>query len=142
MRVSFCFRSMKKNGTPHTINTSISLTSKSLSGKCSCVAAKVGNFSHAIGLLFLSHIVRNFLKVQVPAYLTSTSMKQQWSILRGRKIKQSKIEEVLLKKPQASAEYRIHQKQLVFTCYIIPNTHQRIVIYSYPSVLSYQQELS
>ena len=96
---------MKKNETAHTLNESISLTSKSLSGKCSCVAGIGGYCHHVIGLLYYLANCKQLGLSSLPDDLTCTSMKQRWSIPRGRKIEQSKIEEVLVKKPQAGADY-------------------------------------
>ena len=42
-----CFRSMKKNEAPHSLEVSIGLADKTLSGKCSCVAG-VSRYCHHV----------------------------------------------------------------------------------------------
>ena len=49
---SKCFRSMKKNEPPHSLEVSSSMADGSLSGRCSCVAGSGGYCHHVIGLLY------------------------------------------------------------------------------------------
>lgn len=100
-----CFRSMKKTESPHNISANIELKEKSLSGKCSCVAGIDGYCHHIIALFFyLAHCKQLGLR-SLPDDLTFTSMKQRWSVPRGKKIQQKQIQDILVKKPQMSANY-------------------------------------
>jgi len=96
---------MRKNETPHSLEATIKLADKSLAGRCSCVAGLSGYCNHVIGLLYyLAHCKQLGLK-SLPDDLTCTSMKQRWSVPRGKKIEQKEIQDILVKKPQIGADY-------------------------------------
>ncbi|PFX14395.1 Receptor-type tyrosine-protein phosphatase F [Stylophora pistillata] len=104
-RTAKCFRSMKKTESPHNISANIELKDKSLSGKCSCVAGIDGYCLHIIALFFyLAHCKQLGLR-SLPDDLTCTSMKQRWSVPRGKKIEQKQIQDILVKKHQMGANY-------------------------------------
>ena len=48
-----CFRSMRKNESRHSLEVSVCLADKTLSGKCSCVVGISGYCHHVIGFFFL-----------------------------------------------------------------------------------------
>ena len=107
---------MKKNEAPHNLNVSITCHDKSISGKCSCVAGLSGYCQHVIGLLFyVAHCKQLALK-SLPYDLTCISMQQRWSIPRGRQnISQKAIQDVLVKKPQAGADYSKFIKSTLYS---------------------------
>eukprot|EP00795_Rhopilema_esculentum_P015520 gene15520-6783_t len=96
---------MKKNEAQHYLNVFIFLKTNAISAKCSYVAGLSGYCHHIIGILFyLAHCKQLGLSA-LPDELTCTSMKQRWSIPRGKKIAQNEIQDVMVKKPQIGADY-------------------------------------
>ena len=85
------FCSMKKNEPPHSLEVSSSMADGSLSGRCSCVAGSGGYCHHVIGLLYYLALLKQLGHRTLPDDLTCTSMKQRWSVPRGKKLNQSKF---------------------------------------------------
>ena len=112
---SKCFRSMRKSEPPHILQVSAKLNDGSLSGKCSCVAGAGGYCHHVIGLLYYMALLKQLGHRTVPDELTCTSMKQRWSIPRGKKIEQKEIQNVLVKKPQLGASYSRYIKSNLYS---------------------------
>ena len=88
---SKCFRSKKKNEPPHSLEISSSMADGSLSGRCCCVAGSGGYCHHVIGLLYYLALLKQLGHRTLPNDLTCTSMKQRWSVPRGKKLNQSKL---------------------------------------------------
>ena len=118
---------MKKNESAHVLQVKVDTTSKSISGKCSCVAGAGGFCHHVIGMLFyLAHCKQLGFK-SLPDDLTCTSIPQRWSVPRTNKIESLPIQDVLVKKPQISANYSKFIKSTLYSpskCYeILTDTH-------------------
>ncbi|XP_046841849.1 uncharacterized protein LOC124435961 [Xenia sp. Carnegie-2017] len=110
-----CYRSMKKNEPPHVLETKINIVNSSISARCSCVAGVGGYCHHVVGLLFfLAHCKQLGLR-SLPDSLTCTSMPQRWSVPRGKKIEQKKIQDVLVKKPRAGANFTKFIKSTLYS---------------------------
>ena len=107
---SKCFRSMKKNEPPHSLEVSSSMADGSLSGRCSCVAGSGGYCHHVIGLLYYLALLKQLGHRTLPDDLTCTSMKQSWSVPREKKIEPKQIQNVLVKKPQLGASFNKYIK--------------------------------
>eukprot|EP00795_Rhopilema_esculentum_P000282 gene282-9932_t len=77
-----CYRSMKKNESPHQLKvvlSSCSATTQLVSRQCSCVADK-GICNHIVALLYtLAHFKSAGYKI-VPPVVTCTSVSQQWHV--------------------------------------------------------------
>lgn len=88
-----CFRSMRKNEPPHSLQVAVNV-GKTVSGaRCSCIAGVSGYCHHVIGLLFsIAHCKRLGLKA-LPDEVTCTSTPQRWN-------KQKEVQNLLVKKPQ------------------------------------------
>ena len=96
---------MKKSEPPHILSVQIGLADKSICGKCSCVAGASGYCHHVVGLFFyMSHCKHLGLK-SLPDELTCTSLPQMWSVPRQRKIANKAIQDVMVKKLEAGADY-------------------------------------
>lgn len=100
-----CYRSMRKNEPPHILQVSTKRSDASLAGQCSCVAGVGGYCHHVIGLLYYLALLRQLGHQTLPDELTCTSMKQRWSVPRGKKLQQQEIQNVLVKRPQLGATY-------------------------------------
>ena len=86
-----CYRSMKKNEAPHSVQVMIGMQQTTVSGKCSCVAGAGGICHHVVGLLFyLAHCKQLGLN-SLPDDLTCTMMSQRWSVPRGKHINRTSI---------------------------------------------------
>ena len=107
---SKCFRSMKKNEPPHSLEVSSSMADGSLSGRCSCVVGSGGYCHHVIGLLYYLGLLKQLGHRILPDDLTCTSMKQSWSVPREKKIEPKQIQNVLVKKPQLGASFNKYIK--------------------------------
>ncbi|XP_068700401.1 uncharacterized protein [Montipora foliosa] len=110
-----CFRYMKKSEPPHIMEVSAKISDASLAGKCSCVAGIGGYCHHVIGLLYYLALLKQLGHCCLPDELTCTSMKQRWSVPRGRKIEQKEIQDVLVKKPQMGAQYSKFIKSTLYS---------------------------
>ncbi|CAH3135591.1 unnamed protein product [Pocillopora meandrina] len=76
---------MKKNEAPHSLQVSIGLADKTISGKCSCVAGISRYCHHYVALSYLLPNLNKILGMRsLPDDLTCTSMQQRWSIPRGK----------------------------------------------------------
>ena len=96
---------MKKSEPPHIMEVSAKISDASLAGKCSCVAGIGGYCHHVIGLLYYLALLKQLGHCCLLDELTCTSMKQRWSVPRGRKIEQKEIQDVLVNKPHMGAQY-------------------------------------
>ena len=94
----------KERATPH-LGVSSKRTDGSLFGRCSCVAGAGGYCHHVIGLLYYLALVKLLRHHTLPDELTCTSMKQCWSIPRGKRTEQKEIPNLFGKKPQLGASY-------------------------------------
>jgi len=100
-----CYRSMKKNEAPHSLQVIIGMQQTTVSGKCSCVAGAGGICHHVVGLLFyLAHCKQLGLN-SLPDDLTCTMMSQRWSVPRGKHISPQCVDALMVKKPQEGANY-------------------------------------
>jgi len=108
---------MRKSEPPHSLEVKVKLhgLSKSISGKCSCVAGAGGFCHHIIGLLFYLAHCKQLGLTSLPDDLTCTSMVQRWSIPRTRKIECKEIQDVLVKKPQMAADYTKYIKTTLYS---------------------------
>ena len=94
---------------------SAKISDASLAGKCSCVAG-IGGYCHrVIGLLYYLALLKQLGHCCLPDELTCTSMKQRWSVPRGRKIEQKEIQDILVKKPQMGAQYSKFIKSTLYS---------------------------
>ena len=111
-----CFRSMKKSEPPHKLTMKVTLRDNlCIEGKCSCVAGVGGFCQHAVGLMFyLAHCKQLELK-SLPDDLTCTILPQRWNVPREKKICTKEIQEVLVKKPQAGANYNKFIKSTLYS---------------------------
>lgn len=106
---------MKKSEPPHILNVQVGIADKSICGKCSCVAGASGYCHHVVGLLFyMSHCKHLGLK-SLPDELTCTSLPQMWSVPRQKKIANKAIQDVMVKKPQAGADYTKFVKSTLYS---------------------------
>ena len=103
---SKCFRSMKKNEPPHSLEVSLSMADGSLSGRCSCVAGWGGYYHHVIGLLYYLALLKQLGHQTLSDDLACTSMKQPWR----KKIEPKQIQNVLVKKPQLGKSFNKYIK--------------------------------
>uniref|UniRef100_A0A8W8NUK7 SWIM-type domain-containing protein n=1 Tax=Magallana gigas TaxID=29159 RepID=A0A8W8NUK7_MAGGI len=86
-----CFRSQKKNETPHDVEVVIKKgpVFGREDSKCSCAIGTSGSCGHIVGLLYsLAHMKASNLKA-VPTDVAKTSLPQTWHIPRGEKIGRS-----------------------------------------------------
>lgn len=145
---SKCFRSMKKSEPAHTLEVSAAASDGSLSGKCSCVAGAGGYCHHVIGLLYYLALLKQLGHQTLPDELTCTSMKQRWSIPRGKKIQQKEIQDVLVKKPQLGASYNRYIKSNLYSPSAMYRTLRKENIYGltpqplFATILPNQERLS
>ena len=96
---------MKKNEPRHTLSVQVGIEDKRISAKCSCVAGASGYCHHVVGLLFyMSHCKHLGLK-SLPDELACTSLPQMWSVPRQKKIANKATQDIMVKKPQAGADY-------------------------------------
>ena len=110
-----CYRSMKKSEPPHTLEADITIASKTMKGRCSCIAGAGGFCHHVIALLFyIAHCNQSGL-MAIPDDLTCTSLPQRWSVPRERKIANNTIQELWVKKPQQGANYSKFIKSTLFS---------------------------
>lgn len=106
---------MKKSEPPHILSVQVGIADKSICGKCSCVAGASGYCHHVVGLLFyMSHCKHLGLK-SLPDELTCTSLPQMWSVPRQKKIANKAIQDVMVKKPQAGADYTKFVKSTLYS---------------------------
>lgn len=106
---------MKKSEPPHILSVQVGIADKSICGKCSCVAGASGYCHHVVGLLFyMSHCKHLGLK-SLPDQLTCTSLPQMWSVPRQKKIANKAIQDVMVKKPQAGADYTKFVKSTLYS---------------------------
>lgn len=106
---------MKKNEPPHTLSVQIGIEDKRISAKCSCVAGASGYCHHVVGLLFyMSHCKHLGLK-SLPDELACTSLPQMWSVPQQRKIANKAIQDIMVKKPQAGADYAKFVKTTLYS---------------------------
>ncbi|XP_070537197.1 uncharacterized protein [Ptychodera flava] len=74
-----CYRSQKKNETPHFVSLSLCLeTAEVLDSKCSCVAGAAGYCNHVVGLLYLLDHCNKLKLREFPVSGTCTDNPQQW----------------------------------------------------------------
>ena len=99
-----CFRSMRKNKPPHSLQVAVEVDKTVSGARYSCV----------ISLLFyIPHCKQLGLKA-FPDELRCTSMPQRWSIEQGKKIEQKEVQDLLLKKPQPRADYNKFIKSTLY----------------------------
>ena len=110
-----CFRSMRKNETPHILEIFVKLENKCITGKCSCVAGASGYCHHIIGLLFYMAHCKMVGLSSLPDDLTCTSIPQRWSVPREKHIKTNEIQSVLVKKPRMGANYDRFVKSTLYS---------------------------
>lgn len=112
---SKCYRSMKKSEAPHKLEAEINLATKSIKGRCSCVAGAGGFCHHVVGLLFYMAHCKTLGYKAIPDELTCTSMPQRWSVPRERKITTKPIHDVMVKKPRPGANYSKFIKSTLYS---------------------------
>ena len=110
-----CFRSMKKNESPHSLEVTVSMDKAVSGARCSCVAGASGYCHHKIGLLFyVAHCKQLGLKA-LPDELTCTSMPQRWHLIRTKTIEQKEVQDLLVKMPQSGADYTKYIKSTLYS---------------------------
>ncbi|XP_046551332.1 uncharacterized protein LOC124261054 [Haliotis rubra] len=97
-----CFKSMKKNDFPHTLNIKITqhedcdgITISNCS--CSCKAG-AGDCNHILGLLYLLHHYNMCGFKTVPSIISKTSLPQAWHVPRTKGIMPKKISDIKINK--------------------------------------------
>ena len=103
---SKCFRSMKKNEPPHSLEVSSSMADGSLSGRGSCVVGSGGYCHHVIGLLYYLALLKQLGHRTLSDDLACTSMKQPWR----KTIEPKQTQNVLVKKPQLGTSFNKYIK--------------------------------
>ena len=99
---ALCFRSLRKNESPHKIRLAISTEQPYdvLASSCTCVAGSLGFCNHAVGLMYLvSHYYLTKTK-SIPDDLVCTSLPQQWHKPRGKSISSEPLMGMVFKKPK------------------------------------------
>ena len=111
------YRSQKKNEPPHSIFLTVTpvLDSTEISGKCSCPAGIGGYCNHVIGLLYYLAHCKKMMFTSIPDEITCTSMKERWSVPRGKKIQNEEIQDVKVKKIQPEADYSRFIKSTLYS---------------------------
>ena len=112
-----CLHSMRKSELPHQLHLVVVVDSKTISGKCYCVAGLGGYCNHMIGLLYYLAHCKQLGFSSLPGDLTCTNMKKRWSILREQKIVQSnqEVESVLVNKPRTGPNYDRYIKNTLYS---------------------------
>ncbi|KAJ8307432.1 hypothetical protein KUTeg_015516, partial [Tegillarca granosa] len=91
-----CYRSQKKNESPHDVEVMLRDGPIIESGLCSCTIGKLGTCGHVTGLLYcLAHMKTSQMKA-VPADIVKTSLPQTWHIPRGDKIAGSSADDTIV----------------------------------------------
>ena len=86
-----CYRSQRKNESPHSINIRLSDDGHVADAKCSCAAGVQGLCNHVVGLLYnVNHVIVMGLK-EFPEAGTCTDNPQQWHKPRTSGIKPEPI---------------------------------------------------
>ena len=99
---ALCYRSLRKNESPHKIRIAISTEQPYdvLASSCTCVAGSLGFCNHAVGLMYLvSHYYLTKTK-SIPDDLVCTSLPQQWHKPRGKSISSEPLMGMVFKKPK------------------------------------------
>uniref|UniRef100_A0A8W8MB74 SWIM-type domain-containing protein n=1 Tax=Magallana gigas TaxID=29159 RepID=A0A8W8MB74_MAGGI len=106
-----CWRSMRKNQSPHRLHLEIKNDSINES-HCSCKVGLNGHCSHIVGLIksLQGFKLHNFSNV--PEQQSCTSIPQQWHVPRGSKIKPVPINHLVVARPTES------RKRKPVTCQI------------------------
>ena len=110
-----CYKSMKKNEAPHSLQVIIGIQQTIVSGKCSCVAGAGGICHHVVALLFYpAHCKQLGLNI-LPDDLTCTMMSQRLSVLRGKNISPQYVDALMVKKPREGGNYDKFNKSTLYS---------------------------